>query len=324
MYINQHPSIIVSWIQDALYQGKPINSYQPAHQPEEQLKQNGIVYRNDIAYAHQYPNSYLDISYPDPHRFANRPTIIYFHGGGYFGGDKAMGDPLAENNNANALFNDLVQHGYNVVNVNYALVPEYRFPVPLIQMNQAINFLSAHSSEYDLNMNNVIIMGSSAGAILTSQYGALLSNSQYADSMNIHPQLTTQQVKALVIDDAPLQTATLNWGTGVLIRNYLGTNDLMNSKQAQQYNPLLHLTTRYPPSFLTAANTGGFPDDMSAFSAQLTSYGIDNEYFYLDPSHGNIPHGFLANIQTDAHAQACLVQLLEFIDKYTKLTSASL
>lgn len=191
-------------------------------------------------------------------------------------------------------------------------------------MNQAINFLTAHSSKYDLNMNNIIIMGSFAGAILTSQYGALLSNPQYTDSINIHPKLTTQQVKALVIDDAPLQTTKLNWGTGVLIRNYLGTNNLTNSKQAHYYNTLLHLTTCYPPSFFTAANTGGFPNDMSAFSAQLTSYGIDNEYFYLDSSHGSIPHGFLANIQTDVHAQACLVQLLEFIDKYTKLTSASI
>jgi len=50
---------------------------------------------NDIKYADEYSTTDTSIK---------RPTIVYFHGRGYFGGDKAMGDPLAVNDDANMLF----------------------------------------------------------------------------------------------------------------------------------------------------------------------------------------------------------------------------
>lgn len=45
-----------------------------------------------------------------------------------------MGDPMAVNE-ATALIDDLCAEGYNIINVDYALVPDYHFPVPLQQMN---------------------------------------------------------------------------------------------------------------------------------------------------------------------------------------------
>ena len=54
-----------------------------------------------------------------------------------------MRDPLAAND-ATALIEDLCALGYNIVNVDYALVPDYLFPVPLIQMNEAIRFIAEH------------------------------------------------------------------------------------------------------------------------------------------------------------------------------------
>ena len=51
---------------------------------------------SEIEYAKDYPNSFLDIIYPDENREADRPTLFYFHGGGFFAGSKNMGDPLAQ------------------------------------------------------------------------------------------------------------------------------------------------------------------------------------------------------------------------------------
>ena len=322
LYVRSHPGIIIGFIQDALYKENPINSFEPFNPPGRIVKSNGILYVNDIKYAEEYPNSYLDISYPNTDTTIKRPTIVFFHGGGYFAGDKAMGDPMAVNDDANMLFDKLVENGYNLVNVNYALVPDYKFPVPVIQMNQAINFLVNNSEKYNLDMENVVVMGSSAGAILTSQYGAIISNKEYANSLDIAPLLTTNEVKALVIDDAPLATDKFNFKTSVLIKNYLGTNNLKDSEAAKQYNTLLHLNDDYPPSFMTAGNIGGFPEDMKTLSDELTSYQIDNDYFYLDKTHGEIAHGYLTNIKTDKNAQEAFKRLVQFIDKYTKGSSA--
>ncbi|MGV7116976.1 alpha/beta hydrolase [Paenibacillus sp. PK4536] len=319
-YVRSHPGIIIGLIQDVLYKQNQINSFKPFHRPGKTIKSNGMLYLNDIKYADKYPNSYLDISYPSKDSSIKRPTIVFFHGGGYFGGDKAMGDPIAINDDANILFNRLVEKGYNLVNVNYALVPDYKFPVPVIQMNQAINFLVQNSEKYHLDMNNVVIMGSSAGAILSSQYGAIISNKNYADSFNIHPLLTPKEVKALVIDDAPIKTDEFNFATRVIIGNYLGigTNEFKSTKIAEQYNTLLHVNSHYPPSFITAANDDGFPKDMKALSDKLTFYHIDHDYFYLDKTHGKIAHGYLSNLKSDQNAQKSFKRLVAFINKYTK------
>ncbi len=77
-------------------------------EPGEHLKENGILYVNDLKYGDTYPNSYLDISHPDGRAQEEKPTIVYFHGGGFFGGDKCMGDPLAESSDSNALFDELL------------------------------------------------------------------------------------------------------------------------------------------------------------------------------------------------------------------------
>ncbi|MFX3878850.1 alpha/beta hydrolase, partial [Streptococcus suis] len=80
-----------------------------------------------------------------------RPYLFYFLGGGFFGGRKNMGDPLAARQET-YLIEDIVSKGYNVVNVDYALVTDYNFPTTVIQMNQAIAYRKEHAEEYHLNM----------------------------------------------------------------------------------------------------------------------------------------------------------------------------
>ena len=64
----------------------------------------------EIKYSENYPNIYLDITYPNMDRDASNPTLIYFHGGGFFGGSKSVGDPLAESD-ATALLDDICAKG---------------------------------------------------------------------------------------------------------------------------------------------------------------------------------------------------------------------
>lgn len=316
-YVSKKPQIIVGFIQRLLYQDRPINSFEPFNEPDSTIREDGSLYVNDIKYGDEYANSYLDITYSSEDISVDRPTIIYFHGGGYFGGDKSMGDPIAVDDDINFLFNEIVKSGYNFVNVNYALVPDYHFPVPLIQMNQSINFLVENAEKYGLNMDNVVIFGQSAGAILTAQYGVLISNEDYRNELNIYPQLTTEEVKALIIDDAPLATEDFNLKTKMLIRNYLDTRDLRGDI-AKQYNALLHINENFPVSFMTAGNTDGFHEDMQQLADKLDEYNIDNEYYYRDRSYSDLPHGYLNSIKDNKYARECFDNILEFIDKYAK------
>jgi acetyl esterase/lipase len=244
-----------------------------------------------------------------------RPTIIYLHGGGFFGGSKSEGDPLAVGNPANQMLDDLVNRGFNLVNVEYALTPEGHFPIPLIQLNQAINFLKSHADDYNLDMRNVVIFGSSAGASLTIQYGTMLANPKYCKELDIYPKIEPANLKALIVDDVALFPENFNWALTVMLGNYMQTVDLQDRKLNELFNPCAWVNSNMSPVFLDAGTTDGFPQDMLRCGELLTELGVPNEVFIPD---AELPHGFLNLINESSEAKRGYEHLTAFIEKYTK------
>ncbi|MBD5116661.1 MAG: alpha/beta hydrolase, partial [Ruminococcaceae bacterium] len=94
-YLTTHTQVIVGMLQKLSYGDAPINSYEPFYEPINGKKENGQYLISEICYDTEYPNSFLDIIYPDENLETDRPTLFYFHGGGFFAGSKNMGDPMA-------------------------------------------------------------------------------------------------------------------------------------------------------------------------------------------------------------------------------------
>lgn len=315
-YVYFHPQMIVGLIQKGLYQGAPVNSFEPFHEPVKVEKEDGSLYVTEICYGRKYPNSYLDITYPNRDINARRPTVVYFHGGGYFGGDKAMGDPMAVEDDANRLFREILTNGYNFVNVNYALVPDCHFPVPLEQTVQAMEFLKENADAYGLDMTNVVMFGQSAGAILTAQYGVLLSSEEYRRKMGLYPTLQNGEIRALIIDDAPLVFANFDLKLKLLLGNYLDSMSFHAALESK-YNPIGYLNADFAPTFLTAGNTDGFPEDMQSFADRLTELGVENEYYRIYREEAELAHGYLGLVDTNQYARTCFDHILSFMEAHT-------
>lgn len=314
-YVTTHPQIIVGMIQKGIYGDSSPNSFEPLNTPGEGVTAIGQYKLNDIAYGTEYPNSFLDITYPDSNTEIDRPTLFYFHGGGFFGGSKNMGDPMAANE-ATALLDDLCAQGYNLVNVDYALVPDHHFPVPLVQMNDAIRFIAEHQDAYHINMNNIILMGSSAGAIMTAQYGTVLSNPAYAALLGIEPALNPEQVSAVVIDDAPIDYRNMVLGCKMLVGNYVKGSIYLNEDELNRYECVPHMTSDYPAAFLLGSE---YRNDMIAMAEKLN--GVAVEHILVDPltEHGEEkPHCFVANERIDPVATEAFNRLTEFLNEKTK------
>lgn len=313
--VTNHPQLIVGTIQKVMYKEDSPNSFRPLYNPVDGLKENGQYLKSEIAYSKEYPNSFLDIIYPDANIEADRPTLFYFHGGGFFGGSKNMGDPLASSQST-YLIDDIVSKGYNVVNVDYALVPDYHFPTPVIQMNQAIAYIKEHAGEYHLNMEKVVLMGSSAGAIMVSQYGSILANNDYAQLLNIKPSIARENVKALVIDDAPLDYANFSLGTKILVGNYVSETIYLSEAEINAYNPIFHANKDYPASFLLGSE---YRTDMVSLNKSLKQAGVENEL--VDPlAEEGIekPHGFVANLRNDPVSAKAFERMMKFLEERTK------
>ena len=312
-----HTQIIVGFIQNISSQTvNTKNSFEPLREAYEGTKSNGQYIIAEINYSKDYPNSYLDITYPNENVEEDRPTLFYFHGGGFFGGSKNDGDPLAESD-ATALLDDICAEGFNIVNVDYALVPDYHFPTPLIQANLAFEYIMEHSKEYHLNTNNIVIMGSSAGAIITSQMGSIITNKEYADLLGVKSTLKKEQVKALVIDDAPLVYDKFSLGTKVLVGNYIKGSIYINKDELKKYNNILSIDLNYIPSVLLGSE---YYVDMREMDNKLKEMNVEHEL--IDPlaERGKVmQHCFVANERADEISKDAYDRMIKFIKQHTNI-----
>lgn len=306
-----HTQIIVGTIQKlSASTVNTINSYEPLGEPMEGVKDNGQYIITEIRYSDKYPNSFLDITYPDENRETSRPTFIYFHGGGFFGGSKSVGDPLAESD-ATALLDDICAEGFNLVNIDYVLVPEYHFPAPLMQENEAFQFLIEHAEDYHLDMDQVVIMGSSAGAIMTSQLGSIITNPAYAEALEISPALKPEQITAVVLDDAPLAYEKFSMGTKVLVGNYVKGSVFLSREEIQKYNNILWVNSDYPPAILLGSE---YYVDMRDMDTALTEAEVTHTL--IDPlaERGlQMAHCFVASERADDVARNAFERMSEFL-----------
>lgn len=314
-FLMTHTQIIVGFIQNvSKNQVNTKNLFEPLNKPIQAKKNNGQYIITEVNYSKDYPNSYLDITYPDDNLEKKRPTLFYFHGGGFFGGSKTLGDPLAESD-VTALLDDICAEGFNIVNVDYAFVPDYLFPTPLIQANLAFEYIMNHSEEYHLDMDNIVIMGSSAGAIMTSQLGSIITNPEYAKLLEIKPVLNKNQVKALVIDDAPLIYDKFPLNTKILIGNYVKGSIYLNKNEIKRYNNVLSINTNYIPSVLLGSE---YYVDMRDMSSKLKENNVNHEL--IDPlAERGIekPHCFVANERVDEISKDAYDRMIKFVKEKT-------
>jgi len=88
------------------------------------------------------------------------PLLLYFHGGGWVVGDLESHDHVCRSlaRRAPAV----------VINVEYRLAPETRFPGPLDDVEAALNWASAHAAELGARPDRLAVGGDSAGANLAA------------------------------------------------------------------------------------------------------------------------------------------------------------
>lgn len=117
--------------------------------------------RADVAYAGASSSEVLDLWLPGGDR-RPYPLVIFFHGGGFSGGDKdAVGPKVAP----------LLRAGFAVASVNYRLSGEATFPAAAQDAKAAVRHLRARADAYALDRGRFAVWGESAGANLAAIVG---------------------------------------------------------------------------------------------------------------------------------------------------------
>jgi pimeloyl-ACP methyl ester carboxylesterase len=115
----------------------------------------------DLSIMSQSGNSEMKAAagYDDQEKTSPKPLIVWVSGGGYRGVDK---------NQMIAETQYLADAGYIVASVYYRSSAQGHFPAQIIDVKTAIRYLRAHAEDYNIDIDNIGIMGRSAGGHLTA------------------------------------------------------------------------------------------------------------------------------------------------------------
>ena len=127
-----------------------------------------LIRFTDMPYG-PYPENLLDVYCPEGTE-GLLPTIISIHGGGWFYGSKKLYSHYCLR---------LAARGFTVVNFDYRLAPEHKYPAPLEDCCNVLEWILDHGEQYHIDRDNLFLVGDSAGGQLAFQLLTMIANGKY-------------------------------------------------------------------------------------------------------------------------------------------------
>ena len=253
------------------------------------------------------------------------PVIVWTHGGGWIGGDKSK---------MRGYLMQLAAQGYAVVAVNYSRSPEQRYPTPLRQISAALSHLILHGTRLHADIRRVFLAGDSAGAQLTAQMAAIITDPVHAKEVDIAPALRPDQLRGLILHcglyDMPtyVQRADaaggfIGYAANMLPWAYLG--EKRPSEEAlRMISPIHQATAAFPPVFISGGNGDPLTAHQSRpMAARLKQLGLEvNELFFPDDHVPALPHEYQFTL-SEPDAQTALEMSLAFLKTHAVMEPAT-
>jgi len=166
------------------------------------------------------------------------PTLIFFHGGGWVGGNKESQTPWLI---------PYLERGFNVVNVEYRRGSNTA-PQAIDDSMCAIAWVVENSEKYNINIDQVVISGGSAGghlALITGLLNAETKNHQcnVGESIKIQAIVNWFGITDIAEIENYLRVFKPQWNYAGAWISDLGKVDSISTL----YSPVNHVTPKAPP-----------------------------------------------------------------------------
>ncbi|KPP96834.1 alpha/beta hydrolase [Marinobacter sp. HL-58] len=263
MYPSRLLAIVASVLLTACasHQNAPV---QTAPEPETGFSTRmGITFSPD-----NWPQELqADIYLPDSRHSV--PAVLLVHGGGWERRSREDMAWIAEH---------LASRGFAVMNIDYRFAPEHTFPAQLYDLQVAMNWLHENADSYNLNRSAISAFGFSSGAHLVSLM-ALVADSRHP--LNQPHGGDHARPVAVVAGGLPGDLRT--FGSGKLIRQFLGGEQKDIPGVYEAASPITHITAGAPPFFLFhGAQDMLVPASQAKdFQARLAEHGVEHELYLM-------------------------------------------
>lgn len=242
-----------------------------------------------------------------------KPCIVFFHGGGFFGGSlKCVENPCK----AIAMYADAV-----VVSVDYALAPEHPFPEGFHNCFDVVKYIFAHPQEFGVDQEKIGVCGDSAGANLAAvcalqdrneKNGIIKYQALLYPPVNIAALPNAEYVWAEDEYDVRRNAAYLNraiYAIGsdaqMLIQTYLH-GDAALAKEAL-VSPLFAELTGVAPAFIVNAEYDYLRIEGEAYGRALHRAGVP----VVNMRYRGVDHAFMDKIGEYPQAEDCMREVAE-------------
>ncbi|RNL87102.1 alpha/beta hydrolase [Sinomicrobium pectinilyticum] len=202
--------------------------YLPVDYPENYTAKIDVVYTVVDGWEGR-----MDIYYPTDVK-TPVPLVVNIHGGGWNHGVKE----------SQRGYGSFFKNGYAVANVEYRLVDVATAPGAIEDIRCALVYLHKHAEEINIDTDNIVLMGGSAGGHLALMAGLLADDKKFDTNCSYDKSLKVAAIidKYGVTDLTPLS----GWKSA---RNWLGEG--RNDKEfVKSVSPLFYVDRNSPPVFI--------------------------------------------------------------------------
>ena len=267
-----------------------------------------VVKYRDISYGPFEKWNLLDLYIPKENSVnANRkdtskwPVIVSIHGGGFFYGDKELYRFYCMH---------LAQFGFAVVNFNYRLAPEFKFPSPLEDTMAVMEWIGKNAGRYGLDPSNVFMVGDSAGAQLVSQFSVIMTNKGYASLFGM------KAPEGISLRAVSLACGTYSLASGKRDDNikmdYLGDEKMLDDPRIEVCE---NITADYPPVYIFTAYNDFLLTECEPMAELIRSRGVEvKSRVFGTPEAKEVAHVFHVNMRLEEGEKANVEQTDFFRD----------
>lgn len=256
-----------------------------------------IVRHDNISYGPYGDANLLDIYYTED-TVKKQPAIVNIHGGAWVYGSKEIYQFYCMG---------LAQRGFTVVNINYRLAPENKYPAALEDINRVFCFLKEKGEEYFVDTDNLFVAGDSAGGQLASHYLAIFTNPEFAKLFMFKTPDVTIRAAAL---NCGLYDARkcAEYGLDEPFLEYIGKAEWEKSGKGEEImeslDTMKYLTGDFPPSFIMSAYHDFLLENAQPMYEKLTGLGVPCEIkIYGSKEQEEIAHVFHVNCKLEEAAK---------------------
>lgn len=264
---------------------------------------NNVTSLYDEPYDPASPYGLLDVFFPDDAR-GPLPTIVWIHGGAFIAGTKAALPPY---------LTILASHGFTVVNVEYTKAPERQYPTPILQLNEALAYLTANAERFHIDPNQFVLAGDSAGAHITAQTALATVDATYRTATGLPAVLQAQQLKGVVLASGPYDlngvdydSKTFGWFLHTVIWAYTGRKDFLDDPAVALLSLVDQVSPNFPPTFITTGPSDPLLTHSEELAQNLRAQDVDVTTLFFpaattDPAIG---HEYQFDLNTPEARQA--------------------